>query len=69
MSESKFKLKISEDDSDVAYLSLPDHPGSGISGVVAKQISLGEIIKGYKGADVHFDFDKDGKLIGIEILA
>ena len=69
MSENKFELKVSKDDSDVAYLSLPDHPGTGISGVVTKQISLGEIIKGYKGADVHLDFDKDGKLIGIEILA
>lgn len=69
MSESKFELKISEDDSDVAYLSLPDHQGSGIPGVVAKQISLGEIIQDYKGADVHLDFDKDGRLIGIEMLA
>ena len=53
MSENKFELKISDDDSDVAYLKLHDHLGSGTPGVVAKQISLGEIIKDYKGADVH----------------
>ena len=69
MSENNFELKVSENDSNIAYLHFPDHPGSGIAGVVARQISLGEVIQDYKGADVHLDFGQDGKLIGIEILA
>ena len=63
------QLNVSEDDSDVAYLMLPGHPGKGTPGIVAKQISLADKIEGYKGPDVYLDFDKEGQLIGIEILA
>jgi uncharacterized protein YuzE len=68
MSEKKIELKVSEDDSDVAYLRLPDHPGSGIPNVVAKQVCLGDVIHNYKGPDIYLDFSQNGKLIGIEIL-
>lgn len=69
MLENKIELKVSEDDSDIAYLRLPDHPGIGIPNVVAKQVCLREIIQSYKGPDIYLDFSQDGKLIGIEILA
>lgn len=68
MTKSKMKLKISEDDEDVAYLILPDHPGAGVSGVVKKQVRLHNFLE-YVGPDIYFDFDENGKLIGIEILA
>jgi uncharacterized protein YuzE len=69
MSEKKIELVVSEDDPDVAYLQLPDHPGSGTPNVVAKQICLGDIIQSYKGPDIYLDFGQDGRLIGIEILS
>ena len=65
----KFELKISEDDCDVAYLSLPGHPGRGVANVVARQIKISDVINEYLGPDIYFDFDKKGMLIGIEILA
>jgi uncharacterized protein YuzE len=68
MSEQNITLKISDDDSDVAYLQLPDHLGEGTSNVVAKSVRLLEIIQNYKGPDIYLDFGHDEKLIGIEIL-
>jgi uncharacterized protein YuzE len=69
MANGKIELKISQDDQDVAYISLPNHPGKEISGVVVKQLRLIELCEDYKGPDVYLDFDKDRRLIGIEILA
>lgn len=69
MSEKKIQLKVSEDDLDVAYLTLPNHPGPGLPGVVAEQKILGELIHGYKGPEIYLDFDRNGCLIGIEIIA
>lgn len=65
----EIKLKINEDDSDVAYLLLPGHPGTGFASVVAKQIRISDVISEYRGPDIYFDFDDKGELIGIEILA
>jgi uncharacterized protein YuzE len=62
------KLEISEDDEDVAYLILPGHPGRGTTGSVVKQTRLLNLLE-YTGPDIHLDFDNDGNLIGIEILA
>ena len=65
---AKMMLKISEDDEDVAYLTLPKHSGQGTAGAVRKQEKLRDLIK-YNGPDIHLDFDKEGNLIGIEIIA
>lgn len=64
----KIELKVSDDDHDVAYVSLPDHPGAGTSGCVKKTLRLLEHIPDYEGADIMLDFDADNRLIGIEIL-
>jgi hypothetical protein len=61
-------LSISEDDENVAYLALLDHPGRGEPGVVAKQIRLRDLVE-YSGPDLYLDFDKNGNLFGVEILA
>ena len=63
----KIQLEISADDEDVAYLRLPQHPGSGLSGIVAKQVRLRELLE-FKGPDIHLDLDPEGRLIGIEVL-
>ena len=64
----KMTLTISDDDEDVAYLALPAHPGPGTHGAVAKQTRLLDLMT-YVGPDLYLDFDQDGTLIGIEILA
>lgn len=70
MSKNAIELTVNDDDDDlVAYLVLPDHPGSGTPGIVSRHESIKDLIDGYKGPDVFLDFDKDGCLIGIEILA
>jgi hypothetical protein len=61
-------LSISHDDPDVGYLTLPDHPGQGLAGAAVKQTRLRDLID-YAGPDLYLDFDINGKLIGVEILA
>jgi uncharacterized protein YuzE len=60
-------LTISDGDQDVAYLTLPGHPGQGTPSVVARQTRLRDLMA-YAGPDLYLDFDKDGTLIGVEIL-
>ena len=63
----RFELQISEDDQDVAYLRLPSHTGETCK--MSKSIRLAELMGSYTGPDVVLDFDQDGVLVGIEILA
>ncbi len=69
MAENKIYLKVSEDDSDVAYLYFPNHPGVGKENIVHKQIRLNDVIENYKGPDIYIDVDHNGIAIGLEILA
>lgn len=57
-------------DEGASYLYLKDHPRSGPEsvGCVANTIVLEDMVPGYRGPDIHLDFDKDGVLIGLEIL-
>ena len=55
-----------DDEGDVAYLQLPAHIGDGQK--VDKTIRLLDLLEDYKGPDLFLDFDKDGVLIGVEIL-
>jgi hypothetical protein len=68
MANGKFELNVSDGDSDVAYLSLPAHPGRGRGGIVVKQIRLRDLLGDYAGPDVYFDFDKENRLLGMEII-
>ena len=67
MANGSIELKVSDDDEDVGYVSLPAHPGSK-PGVVRKSVQLRDFLPNYEGPDLVFDFDEGGKLIGIEIL-
>jgi hypothetical protein len=69
MAAGRIELKVSPPDEDVAYVSLPDHPGKGTPGVVVRQVRLRDIMNAYGGPDLYFDFDQENRLIGIEILA
>ncbi|OJT20782.1 hypothetical protein BO221_28115 [Archangium sp. Cb G35] len=63
----RFELRVSQDDQDVAYLRLPSHPGETCE--MSKSIRLAELMGSYTGPDVVLDFDQDGVLVGIELLA
>lgn len=65
----KIELQVSEDEPGVAYLRLPAHPGRGTRGAVQKTLSIYDLLPNYCGPDLEFDFDANGELIGVEILA
>ena len=67
MANGKIEFKLGSE-GDVAYISLPDHPGV-VHGVSKKLLRLRDLVGDYEGADLYFDFDKENRLIGIEILA
>jgi hypothetical protein len=62
-----FELQVAEEDRDVAYLRLPSHPGETCR--MSKSIRLVDLMGSYTGPDVVLDFDQEGVLVGIEILA
>jgi len=66
MSDECKYLNVAED--DIAYITLPGHPGKGTTNIVQKQISVRDVIDEYKGPDVYLDFDHKGLLIGMEVL-
>lgn len=63
----KLKFKASGDPM-VGYLYLGGHPGPGAQGCVARQVCLDDVIGEYKGPPIYLDFDRDGELIGMEIV-
>lgn len=65
---SRFALKVSEEDDDVAYLRLPTHPAAGPCRM-SRSVRLRDVMGAYPGPDVVLDFDLHGTLVGIEILA
>jgi hypothetical protein len=67
MANGKIEFTLGSE-GDVAYISLPDHPGKGTGGTTNKQLRLRDLVKDYKGPDIYLDFDKENRLIGIEIL-
>jgi hypothetical protein len=69
MANGKLEFNVSSQDANVGYLSLPDHPGSPAVGVVVKQLRLLDLCGKYEGPDIYLDFDKDNRLLGIEVLA
>ena len=63
---NKFVLTVN-DEHDVAYLRLPRRDEKKDK-KTAKTVRLFELLDGYTGADVVFDLDDEGELLGIEIL-
>ena len=61
-------LRVCTNDSEVAYVMLPEHPGKGTAGCVVKQVRIVDLIKDYKGPDIHLDFDRNGCCIGIDVM-
>ena len=69
MTKAQIRVRISGTESENAYVTLPGYPVEPQGGVVSRTISLEEVIPGFKGPCVNLDFDRDGLLIGIEIIA
>ena len=67
MPEQKIRVRLVGQDAHTAYISLPGHGEE--PGTVSKTLSLDALVDGYSGPRVHLDFDRDGTLIGIEVLA
>jgi hypothetical protein len=68
MTEKKIRLKMTNEYSDSAYVALPGHPEQLEPGIASKTICLDDVLDGFKGPRINLDFNKDGVLIGIEIL-
>lgn len=64
----KIKVKMLYPDSDTIYIALPGYPEPVKPGVVKKSVSLDDIYD-YQGPRVQFDFDENGNLIGVEVVA
>lgn len=62
-----FKLKLSENRHEIAYLQLPTYPRDNQMRT-SKSVRLHELLGAYEGPDVVFDFDQEGILVGIEII-
>ena len=64
--EKKIRVEFEGEDAHAAYVALSGHRHE--PGIVSKTIILNEVLD-FKGPHVHLDLDKEGRLIGIEILA
>jgi uncharacterized protein YuzE len=65
---NRFKLEVSADDADVAYVKLPGYPVNE-KFETSRSVRLFELLGKYEGPDVVLDFDESGTLVGIELLA
>lgn len=75
MANGKIELILNPDGRDMAYVSLPAHPGGHDVASDGNRMRLGnkhihliELIPDYKGAGVAFEFDADGEIISISIF-
>jgi hypothetical protein len=68
VAEQKIRVRLVGDDARTAYVALPGSPEEPQPGVVARSLNLADLVMQYSGPRVHLDFNKDGTLIGIEIL-
>ena len=60
------KIKVQK--SETIYVALPDYPAEIVPGLVKKSVSLDDIYD-YDGPRIQLDFDEEGRLIGVEIVA
>jgi hypothetical protein len=68
MADQKIRVRLSGDDAHTAYVALPGYPKGVEPGIVWRTIDLSTLVDKYSGPQVHLDFNKEGVLIGIEIL-
>lgn len=69
MMTEKIKVTISGVQCDSACIALPGYPSESKSGFVSKTICLDDLIDGLQGPRINLDFNYEGLLIGIEVIA
>lgn len=57
-----------EEELEAGYIYLPDHPGPGTPGCVARSIDVFELDASLRGLQVILDIDEKNRVIGIEIV-
>lgn len=60
---------MNHEQADTAYIALEGYPEEVQFGIVAKSLCLDDVVENFKGPRVNLDFNKEGVLIGIEIVA
>ena len=63
--DEKLQVKVNAK-GDIAYLSVPQSQKGPRK--VVRNLRIHELIAGYKGPDVIFDLDAEGRLLGLEVL-
>ncbi|WP_333662012.1 DUF2283 domain-containing protein [Chishuiella changwenlii] len=59
---------IIKENDEAIYIQLKEHPKKVTYEIVDKNVDIASLIKNYIGPSIYFNFNKDGTLIGIEIL-
>ena len=64
-----FRVRVYDNDRDVAYIELRDHPHELVPGIAVKSVALHRLLgDDYAGPALNLDFDEHGRPIGIEVL-
>lgn len=59
---------IWDEELEAGYIYLPDHPGAGTPGCVARSIDVFALDDRLRGMQVILDIDDKDRVIGIEVL-
>ncbi len=63
------RLEASWDEElEAGYIYLPDHPGPGTPGCVARSIDVFALDQALRGAQIILDVDERNRVIGIEVV-
>ena len=57
-----------DEELDAGYVYLPDHPGPGTPGCVARSIDVFALDQALRGAQIILDVDDRNRVIGIEVV-
>lgn len=57
-----------DEELQAGYIYLPDHPGAGTPGCVARVIDVFEFDETLRGLQIILDVDEQNRVIGIEVV-
>lgn len=57
-----------DEELQAGYIYLPDHPGAGTPGCVARSIDVFALDDSLRGLQIILDVDEQNKVIGIEVV-
>jgi len=68
MTTPLIRVRLVGDNAHTAYIALPGYPEEVAPHVVSRTLNLYDLVNTYSGPQVNLDFNREGVLIGIEIL-